>query len=244
MSKFPPSATTVATAERATTPAPAPQPATATLPKPTTASPPKPAATAAPKPATPPKAAAPKPPPARPEEPVDDGYAALADERLAYYKRIDEMRPYLESVQRIADVRRADREAAGMRIAGAAVAGAPAGAYGSVTPFSSAQAQTPDPKGRGVPLRTVYPTQPTVAVRPSLAELDVPLVAAEKAKAIDDEYKAARRAYDEANTFIIQKQADPTFPRSQFPELAKQQRERLQRVADLAAARREYGLTD
>jgi len=253
-----PPPSTTATAARAATPADQPKPATATVPKPSTPAP-RPAAATAPKPAAP-KPAAPKSslpaeyqtiasrnifdssaPAARAS---DDGYAALADERIAYYKRIEELQPYLEAVRGIAEVRRADRESAGMRIAGTAVAGAPAGAYGSVAPLSTTQAMRPDPKGRGVPLAAVYPTQPTMSARPSLADLDVPLAAAEKAKAIDEEYKKARRAYDEGNSFIVQKQEDPTFPRSQFPELAKQQRERLQRVADLAAARREYGLKD
>lgn len=257
MARYAPSGTTAATAKKATTSAPAPTLATAALPKLTASTAPKQSAAAAPKPQpkTPPKSSLPAEyqtiasrnifdSSAAPAQSSDDGYEALADERLAYYKRIDELKPYLEAVQRVAEVRRADREATGMRIAGAAVAGAPGGAYGSVAPFSSAQAVRPDPKGRGVPLAPVYPTQPTVSVRPSGKDLDVPLVAAERAKDIDDAHKAALRAYDEANVVIIQKQDDPTFPRSQFRELAKQQRERLQRVADLAAARREYGLTD
>jgi hypothetical protein len=95
---------------------------------------------------------------------------------------------------------------------------------------------------RGTPLTTVLSS--TTSQRPTTQELDVPQTAAERAAAIDAEYKAAKSAYDAAQADIRRKQDDPEFPRSQFPELAKQQRARLQRVAELAAARREYGLID
>lgn len=131
--------------------------------------------------------------------------------------------PYLEAVSRIAEMRRTAPLASPLGPTGAAA----------------------NPKSRATPLPPVTPSvMSIIGTRPGPSDLDVPMRAAEKAMAVDEAYKAARAAYRAGEADIQAKQTDPEFPRSQFPELAKAQRERLQRVAELAAVRKEYGLTD
>lgn len=245
MARYAPSGTTAATAEKATTPAPAPKPATAALPKPTASTAPKPAA---PKPAataTAPRPAAPKPAPAKPAAqpsgaPLTTAYAQSYPEGMSAsdfsYEDLgqsEEMNlppesradivPYLEAVSRIAEMRRT------------APLPSPFGPTGVAA----------NPKSRATPLPPVTPSvMSIIGARPGPSDLDVPMRAAEKAMAVDEAYKAARAAYRAGEADIQAKQTDPEFPRSQFPELAKAQRERLQRVAELAAVRKEYGLTD
>jgi hypothetical protein len=149
---------------------------------------------------------------------------------------------YLEAVGRIAETRRSGAAGQPTVMGGYYSAAAPGGYVAPVVSTPTAQAIRPDPKGRGEPLPAVRPS--TVPQAPSAKELDVPMQAAIKAEEIDSAYKAAYAAHMAGEADIQAKQADPNFPRSQFPALAQAQRARLQRVAELAAARREYGLTD
>lgn len=247
MARFAPSGTTTATAAQVAAPAPAPKPATATLPKPTASTAPRPAAAAPARPAatTPKPAAAPKPAPAKPAAqpsgaPLTTAYAqsypegmSAADFSYEDLGQSEEMNlppesrtdivPYLEAVSRIAEMRRT------------APLPSPFGPTGVAA----------NPKSRATPLPPVTPSvMSIIGTRPGPSDLDVPMRAAEKAMAVDEAYKAARAAYRAGEADIQAKQTDPEFPRSQFPELAKAQRARLQRVAELAAARKEYGLTD
>lgn len=217
MARFTPSGTTAATTAQATAPAPQPKPTTATLPAPS-----KPAATTAP---AAPRAAAPKAPATTAAEDAEKARrrAAFEAESKAAQEELGSVRPYLEAVGKIAEMRR----------------GAPL-----PSPFGPSGIQ-PNPKQLSEPLPPVAPSMSSViASRPGPSGLDVPMRAAIKAQEIDRAYEAARAEYAAAQQDIQQKENDPNFPRSQFPALAQAQRARLQRVAELAAARREYGLTD
>lgn len=237
MARNVPQGTTAATAAQATAPAPPPKPATATLPAPS-----KPAATAS----AAPRAAAPKAASAEEAEKARRRAAFETESKAAQEELGTDataMRAkYLEAVGRIAETRRAGAAGQPTVMGGYYSAAVPGGYVAPVVSTPAAQAIRPDPKGRGEPLPAVRPS--AVPQAPSAKELDVPMRAAERAAEIDAEYKAARAAYRAGELDIQRKKDDPEFPRSQFPELARQQRERLQRVADLAAARREYGLTD
>jgi hypothetical protein len=149
---------------------------------------------------------------------------------------------YLEAVGRIAETRRAGAAGQPVVMGGYYSAAVPGGYVAPVVSTPTAQAIRPDPKGRGEPLPAVRPS--TAPSAPSAKELDVPMQAAIKAQEIDSAFKAAYAAHTAGEADIQAKMADPNFPRSQFPALAQAQRTRLQRVAELAAARREYGLTD
>lgn len=237
MARFTQSGTTAATAAQATAPAPQPKPATATLPAPS-----KPAATA---PAAP-RAAAPKAASAEEAEKARRRAAFEAESKAAQEELGADaaaMRAkYLEAVGKIAETRRSGAAGQPTVMGGYYSAAVPGGYVAPVVSTPAAQAIRPDPKGRGEPLPAVRPS--TVPQAPSAEELDVPMKAAIKAEEIDSAYKRAKAEYDAAEIDIVRKQADPNFPRSQFPALAQAQRARLQRVAELAAARREYGLTD
>jgi len=211
----------------------------------------------APQKAAPPKqTAAPKATaPAR----VDDGYEAEADRRLAYLKSVEgqvealeipasvpeiepsapedkyaDMRPYLDAVGRVAQLRKA-REI-----------GTPTlpGAYGTAAPLASVQPMTMNPKQRATPLPPVGPAMTTPIQRPSPEELNVPAKAAERAKIVDQAYDQAVEDYNAGQRRVKELERDPNFPRSEFPAIAREQRARLERVAALAASRREYGLPE
>lgn len=262
-----PPPSTTATAARAATPAEQPATATATVPKPSTPAP-RPAATAAPKPAAPKPAApksslpaeyqtiasrnifdssAPGPKPATtPSSYEDFGQSETVapwEEGQSMPTEAEVLFPYLQAVSRVAELRRSGQTG---NVPSAVSAGPIRSNVGTVmmpTMVSrSAQSIQPNPKNRATPLPAVggfsRPASPT------REELDVPMRAAAKAEEVDMAYQAARADYRTAAEDIRRKEADPYFPRSQFPELAKQQRERLARVAELAAARREYGLKD
>jgi len=219
-------------------------------------------AASAPKQPAPQKAAPPKqtaaPKPAAPAR-VDDGYEAEADRRLAYLKSIEgqaealeipasvpeiepsapadkyaDMRPYLDAVGRVAELRRSRQ------------IGAPLlpGAYGTTTPLASVQPMSRNPKGRVTPLSSIGPAMTTPIQRPTREELNVPVKAAETAKVIDEAYDQAVKDYNAAELRINELERDPNFPRNEFPAMAREQRARLERVAALAASRREYGLPE
>lgn len=211
MARNVPSGTTAATAVQAAAPLPPAKPATAALPAAS-----KPAAPAAP------RTAAPAAPSADEAEKASRRTSFEAESKAAQ-EELGAIRPYLEAVGRIAEMRRT------------APLPSPLGPSGV----------SPNPKQRSEPLPPVVPAMTSIiGMRPGPSDLDVPARAAMKAAEIDSAFKAARADYAAAQQDIQRKEADPNFPRSQFPELAKAQRERLQRVAELAAARREYGLTD
>ena len=259
-----PPPSTVATAARAAAPAEQPKPATATVPKPSTTAP-RPAAAVAPKAAAPTTAAA-KPASsqsARPATTLPPEYQTITSRNIfdsaspgpkpattpSSYEDLGQsetvapweegqsmpseeeaLRPYLERMSRVAELGR-------MR----GVTLTPSG----LVPSTAVAGDAPNPKGRPTPLPPMAPYVGEVLMRaPGYRGMDVPLVTAQKAEQIDAEYRAAVAAHEAGQADIKRKEADPYFPRSQFPELAKQQRERLARVATLAALRKEYGLTD
>jgi hypothetical protein len=80
--------------------------------------------------------------------------------------------------------------------------------------------------------------------------LQYPVGVAMRAKEIDEEYRKLRDEYADEEARIRELERAQVLgmfqprPGEDLPDLAKQQRARLQRVAELAAARREYGLID
>lgn len=251
MARFTPSGTTAATVAQATAPAPQPKPATATLPAPS-----RPAATTAP---AAPRAAAPKAASAEEAEKARRRAAfeaeskAVQEERLAYYKAQEGLRPYLEAVDRVAELRRVGQagtvpasEETATVLRAAMVSPANVGAMRQPSVQTTMKEAMPrDPKGYGRALPPIVPSQ--LLEQP---DLRFPALAAERAKAIDAEYQKARQEYAEEEARIRQlegwKAVGMYKPQSgeDFPDLARAQQARLQRVVELAAARREYGLTD
>lgn len=236
MARFTPSGTTAATTAQATAPAPQPKPTTATLPAPS-----KPATTTAP---AAPRAAAPKAPATTAAEDAEKARrrAAFEAESKAAQEELGSVRPYLEAVGKIAEMRRAGQiGVAAPTMEGDLVASPRTRSTAPGPAAVSAQPQLRDPKSRGEALPPVAPWRPQT---PSASSLNVPMRAAVEAEAVDAAYKRASAEWEAAERDIREKEADPNFPRSQFLALAQAQRARLQRVAELAAARREYGLTD
>jgi hypothetical protein len=196
----------------------------------------------APQKAAPPKqTAAPKataPAPVKPAPAEIDTFEIPASvpeiEPSAPVDKYADMRPYLDAVGRIAELRRSQQ------------IGAPLlpGAYGTTTPLASVQPMSRNPKGRAVPLSSIGPAMTTPIQRPSPEELNVPAKAAERAKVIDEAYDQAVKDYNAAELRISELERDPNFPRNEFPAMAREQRARLERVAALAASRREYGLPE
>lgn len=84
--------------------------------------------------------------------------------------------------------------------------------------------------------------------RPSTAELNNPYLGAQTAMKLADEYRNTVAGYeagaDEIRRKVTPRSAADTVDTSNMPALAKLQRERLQRVAELRASLREYGWKD
>lgn len=243
------SPTLPATVQTAVAPAPEPKPATATLPAASTGA--RSAASTAPRTTVPARSTSTS------AEEVEKAarrasYAKLSAEaqeslaRSAPLPSATALQPYLKAVGRIAELRQAGE------------IGLPKAAYGSNWPASAypsvqavAKESFRDPKGRGTELKPSF-WEVSSATRPEMPEsLQYPVGVAMRAKEIDEEYAKAAREYQEEERRIRMLEewrklgvALPSDVVEDFPTLAKAQRARLQRVAELAAARREYGLID
>lgn len=232
MARNVPQGTTAATVAQATAPAPQPKPATATLPAPS-----KPAAAAAP---AAPRAAAPKAPATTTAEEAEKARrraAFEAESRAAQEESARDaatMSPYIEAIGRVQKLREESKIGAqpGPRMTER---------YPSMAPESSAYL-TPDTSLYEKTVRAYGQYAPPVTLPKDIGNVTFGQMAS-TARSVDLAYQAAQDELATTGRALQSARSDPSKTPNDLRALEDEKTRALRRVADLAAARREFGMT-
>lgn len=230
MARNVPQGTTAATAAQATAPAPQPKPATATLPAPS-----RPAAAPAAS-----RAAAPKAPATTTAEEAEKARrrtAFEAESRAAQEESARDaatMSPYIEAIGRVQKLREESKIGAqpGPRMTER---------YPSMAPESSAYL-TPDTSLYEKTVRTYGQYAPPVTLPKDIGNVTFGQMAS-TARSVDLAYQAAVGEAGTADRTLQSARSDPSKTPNDVRALEDEKTRALRRVADLAAARREFGMT-